>query len=72
MKIYGKSDPEGKTMNKDEFLKFYYIAAQSNIKNVNENLENQFVRKDLVKLIDVEERTALKKEEMPRFLLSDQ
>ena len=69
---YAKKDPTGETLEREEFLKFYYMAAKDKIKSVHENLENQFIRKDLKKYSEIFEETALKKEEMPRYMMSAQ
>ena len=44
---FAKKDESGESIERDEFLKFYYNAGRSNIKNVQDNLENMFIRVDL-------------------------
>ena len=70
-KNYAKKDPSGETLDREEFLKFYFNAAHSKLESVQENLEHHFVRLDMKKLSDVLEETALKKDEMPRYIMSD-
>ena len=67
---YAKKDETGETLDRDEFLQFYYTAAKSKITSVHENLENMFIRPDLKKYSEVTEVTAYPKEQMPRFTIS--
>ena len=69
-KDYAKKDPEGKVLEREEFLKFYYTAAKAKIERVHDNLKNHFIRTDLKKISEVMEETAFTKEEMPRFTMS--
>ena len=67
---FAKKDESGETLEREEFLQFYYNAGKANIKSVQENLENMFIRKDLQKYSDITEETSFKKTEMPRFMIS--
>ena len=67
-KGYAKADPE--TLDREEFLKFYYEAANNKLESVHENLENHFIRTDLKKYSEIVEENALSKDEMPRYTIS--
>ena len=61
-------DPD--SLTREEFLLFYYEAAKDRIKSVHENLENHFVRTDLLKYSEIVEENANSKDEMPRYMMS--
>ena len=67
---YAKNDTTGESLDREEFLKFYYMAAKDKIKSVHENLEHSFIRTDLKKYSEIVEETAYSKTEMPRYMIS--
>jgi len=67
---YAKKDETQDTLDRDEFLLFYYTAANTKIASVHENLENMFIRTDLKKYSEVTEETSYLKEQMPRLTIS--
>ena len=70
---YAKKDETKMSLDREEFLNFWYTNGKdpTSMKAVYENLDHQFIRKDLKKLKDVEEETAFAKHQMPRFTLSE-
>lgn len=69
-KAHAKKDKSGETLEREEFLNFYYGAAEAKIDRVHDNLKNHFIRTDLKKISEVIEETAFTKEEMPRFTIA--
>ena len=69
-KAYCKADLSCKTLEREEFLNFYYSAAKDKPERVHDNLRNHNIRTDLKKLSEIVEETAFAKEEMPRFTMA--
>ena len=67
---FSKKDPEGKTLEREEFLLFWYIAAKDRPDRVHDNLKNHNIRTDLKKMSEVIDDTGFVKEDMPRFTMA--
>ena len=67
---YAKKDATKKTLEREEFLLFWFIAAKDRPDRVHDNLKNHNIRTDLKKLSEVMEEMAFTKEEMPRFTMA--
>lgn len=57
-------------IEREDFLEFYRSASCGKDTTVRENLRHNNIRNDLVKLIDAEQDSDYKIEEMPRYRLS--
>jgi hypothetical protein len=69
-KEYAKPDDQ-EHLDREGFVGFFHEACKTRVPSVYENMENMLVRPDMKRYSDVEEENALQRDEMPRYLISE-
>ena len=69
-KEYAKPDDQ-EHLDREGFIGFFHEACKTRVPSVYENMENMLVRPDMKRYSDVEEENALQRDEMPRYLISE-
>ena len=69
-KEYAKPDDQ-EHLDREGFINFFHEACKTRVPSVYENMENMLVRPDMKRYSDVEEENALQRDEMPRYLISE-